>query len=91
MARAAFFIKCAQVMSVTATTVTCQYEVLFVDPNIDGGSSIDHFVYATIDLNATAAQTEVVIRNAIISRGNEITPTLPWANNDVYQFNVRRG
>lgn len=73
-----------------AKIITCSLEVLFVDPLINGGSQMDNFTQVALDLNATPANQEVAIREAVKARGMEITGDA-WANNDIYQSNIRRG
>jgi hypothetical protein len=42
------------------------------------------------NLNATADQIEVAIRNAAKKRSEEVSGQT-WQNNDIYQPNIRRG
>ena len=90
MARAAFLQNCIGANPVDATTIQCQYSVLYIDTDDANFPRVDSDVYADIPLNGTTGQIEVAVRDAIIARGAVLSSTA-WDASDVYQFNLRRG
>jgi len=71
--------------------IPLEYNVLIVHPLFTGGSKMTPIVVNT-DVNWTAAQIEVAKRNEAKAECLRQTPEdQTWANNDVYQMNVRRG
>lgn len=90
MARAAFLQNCISASLVSATTIQCQYSVLYIDTDNPDFPRVDNDVFADIPLNGTTGQIEIAIRDAIMARGTILAGTA-WLANDVYQFNLRRG
>lgn len=74
-----------------ANIVSAIYTGLVLYTNTEGAETQEDVIFAVMfNKNATADQIEIAIRDALKKKAQEVTGTT-WANNDIYQSQVRRG